>query len=52
MKLIELETYKPSPDDPHKLEYAGQRTAVEVFKELKRMRTETHGLPNTIWKPG
>ena len=43
MKLIELETYKPSPDDPRKLEYAGQRTAVEVFKELKQ-RLDNLGL--------
>ena len=43
MQPIELEKYKPSPDDPRKLECAGQRTAVEVFKELKQ-RLENLGL--------
>ena len=35
METIELERWKPSKDDPGKLEYAGQPTAQEVFEELK-----------------
>ena len=35
MEVIELERWKPSKDDPRKLEYAGQPTAQEVFEELK-----------------
>ena len=43
MQPIELEKYKPSPDDPCKLEYTGQRTGREVFAELKQ-RLENLGL--------
>ena len=35
MKPIELERWKPSADDPKKMEYDGQRIAQEVFEELK-----------------
>ena len=42
MKTIELERWKPSESDPRKLEYAGQRTAEEVFGELKH-RLEGQG---------
>ncbi len=35
MDIIELERWKPSEANPHKLEYAGQPTAQEVFEELK-----------------
>ena len=35
MKPIELERWEPSPDDPRREVYAGQRTAQEVFEELK-----------------
>ena len=35
MEIIELERWRPSKDDPGKLEYAGQPTAQEVFEELK-----------------
>ena len=42
MKIIEFEKWKPSADDPRKLEYAGQRTAQEVFEELKH-RLEGQG---------
>lgn len=34
MKPIETELWKPSPHDPGKLGYAGQRSALEVFQEL------------------
>lgn len=43
MQMIDLEKYKPSQDDPRKLEYAGQRTGREVFQELKQ-RLESLGL--------
>ena len=43
MQIIELEKYKPSADDPRKLEYAGMRTGREVFSELKQ-RLENIGL--------
>lgn len=42
MDIIELERWKPSEEDPRKLEYAGQPTAQEVFEELKH-RLESHG---------
>jgi len=35
MDVIELERWKPSKEDPRKLEYAGQPIAQEVFEELK-----------------
>ena len=43
MNIIELERWKPSADDPHLLECAGQRTGREVFAELKQ-RLESLGL--------
>lgn len=42
MNVIEMERWNPSADDPRKLEYAGQRTAEEVFQEL-RYRLESMG---------
>ena len=42
MDMIELERWKPSEEDPRKLEYAGQPTAQEVFEELK-YRLESMG---------
>ena len=41
MDPIEFERWKPSADDPGKMEYDGQRTAQEVFEELKK----NHHLP-------
>ena len=41
--MIELEKYKPSQDDPRRLEYDGQRTGREVFQELNQ-RLESLGL--------
>ena len=35
METIEFDRWRPSVDDPRKLEYVGQRTAAEVFGELK-----------------
>ena len=42
MDIIELEKWKPSADDPRKLEYAGQRTAEDVFEQL-RFRLDSQG---------
>ena len=42
MKVIELEKWTPSADDPRRREYAGQRTAQKVFEELK-YRLESQG---------
>ena len=35
MEIIEFGRWKPSVDDPRKLEYDGQRTAEDVFEQLK-----------------
>ena len=43
MEIIELECSAETLDNPHKLEYAGQRTGWEVFTELKQ-RLESLGL--------
>ncbi len=58
MNVIELERWKPSEEDPRKLEYAGQPMAQEVFEELK-CRLESMGyLPDEYfllddhWKNG
>ena len=42
MGIIEFEKWKPSAEDSHKREYAGQRAAQEVFEELKH-RLESQG---------
>ena len=34
MEPIELSRWEPSPEDPRRKQYAGQRTAQEVFEEL------------------
>ncbi len=50
MEIIEFDRWKPSLDDPRKLEYAGQRTAAEVFSELKH-RLEVQGyLPDEYFE--
>ena len=58
MKPSELERWEPSPDDPRREVYAGQRTAQEVFEELK-YRLEGMGylpdeyfLMNHEWEDG
>ena len=35
MEQIELERWKPSAENPRKMQYEGQRTAQEVYAELK-----------------
>ena len=58
MDIIELERWKPSAENPRKLEYAGQPTAQEVFEELKH-RLEGMGylpdeyfLMDSYWEKG
>ncbi len=46
MKIIDLERWKPSKNDPRKLEYAGQPTAEEVFQELKHRLEAIGYLPD------
>ena len=58
MNVIEFDHRKPSADDPRKLEYAGQRTAAEVFEELKHRLEGMGYLPDEYflldghWKDG
>ena len=42
LNTIELENWKQSEEDPGRLEYAGQRTAMEVYEDL-RCRLESIG---------
>lgn len=42
MEIIEFDRWRPSVDNPRQLEYVGQRTAEEVFSELKH-RLEGQG---------
>ena len=46
MKPIEFERWKPSADNPKKREYDGQRTAQEVFEELKHRLEGAGYLPD------
>ena len=46
MKPIELERREPSPDNPRREVYVGQRTAQEVFEELKYRLESTGYLPD------
>ncbi len=46
MEPIELSRWEPSPEDPRRKQYAGQRTAQEVFEEL-RHRLEGWGTCRT-----
>ena len=46
MDIIEFDRWKPSADDPHKLEYIGQRPAQEVFEELKHRLKSQGYLPD------
>ena len=42
MDPIELKQWTASPEDPRRMQYAGQRVAQEVFEELK-YRLESMG---------
>ena len=46
MEIIQFEKWKPSEDDPRKPEYSGQRTAQEVFEDLKYRLESTGYLPD------
>lgn len=58
MNTIELERWKPSGENPRQLEYDGQRTALEVFKELKHrldgigMLPDEYFLMDMEWENG
>lgn len=58
MEPIELSRWEPSLEDPRRMQYAGQRTAQEIFEELKH-RLEGMGylpdeyfLMNCEWENG
>ena len=46
MKRIDLDIWKPNPENPRTLQYAGQRTAQEVFEELQHRLKSTGMLPD------
>ena len=46
MKQIEFERWEPDAENPHKLKYAGQRTAEEVFHELETRLDSVGYLPD------
>ena len=46
MKQIEFERWEPDAENPHKLNYAGQRTAEEVFHELEARLDSVGYLPD------
>ncbi len=50
MEIIKFDRWKPSLHDPRKLEYAGQRTAAEVFSELKHRLDSMGYLPDEYFK--
>lgn len=58
MDIIELERWKRSEENPHQVEYVGQRTAEEVFQELKHRLDSMGYLPdeyfllNSHWENG
>jgi len=58
MKQIELENWEPSPENPRKSVYAGQRNAQEVFAELKYrlqsvgMLPDEYFLLDSQWRDG
>ncbi len=58
MNIIELTRWKPSAENPRKLEYAGQPAAQEIFEELKHRLEGMGYLPDEYflmddeWKNG
>ena len=46
MKQIEFERWEPDAENPHRLKYAGQRTAEEVFHELEARLDSVGYLPD------
>ena len=58
MNTIDLEIWKHSDTDPHRMEYVGQPVAQEVFEELKYRLESTGYLPDEyflmdrVWEKG
>ncbi len=52
MKIIEFDRWRPSADDPRKVEYVGQRTAQEVYEELKHRLDGQGYLPDEYFLMG
>ena len=50
MKQIDLENWGTSPENPRRLSYAGQRTAQEVFSELRHRLEATGMLPDEYFR--
>ena len=50
MEIIAFEKWKPSPDDPRKLEYDGQRTAEDVLEQLRFRLDEQGYLPDEYFE--
>ncbi|MDE6590670.1 MAG: ankyrin repeat domain-containing protein, partial [Oscillospiraceae bacterium] len=50
MDIIALERWKPSAEDPRKLEYAGQPAAQQVFEELKQRLEGMGYLPDEYFE--
>lgn len=46
MKTIDFDTWEPNPDRPGTVRYIGQRTAQEVFAELKQRLDSAGSLPD------
>ena len=46
MKQIEFERWEPDAENPHRLKYAGQRTAEDVFHELEARLDSVGYLPD------
>ena len=46
MKRIEMEIWKPKAEDPRYVERVGQRSATEVFRELKQRLDSMGMLPD------
>ena len=52
MKQIEFERWEPDAENPHKLNYAGQRTAEDVFHELEARLNSVGYLPDETFHHG
>ena len=52
MNVISLERWLPSQEDPRKMVYVGQRTATEVFEELKERLESIGYLPDEYFSLG
>ena len=50
MQTIEFEKWEPSPENPNMLQYMDQRTAQEVFEELRHRLQSTGYLPDEYFR--